>query len=132
MKLAKILFTTALCITLAGCASTTPVSDRNSDLTHGNVQMNLVVGQTTKADVLESFGSPNIMTRDGGGQEVWTYQRSAQVSESSTRTGYWTVVLAGGTASSSGFQNSSRMITLIIKFDEQDIVSDFRSRTSSF
>ena len=118
---------------LTGCITTPkPVTDRNSKLTQGNVQMSVKVGTTTKADILDNFGSPNITTRDGSGKEVWTYQRSAQVAESSSKSGYWTILLAGQSGSSSGFQSSSRMITLIIKFDENDVVSDFRSRTSNF
>ena len=117
-----------LLISLSSCTGSTPVTDKNSQLTQGNVQMNLVVGKTTKADVLENFGSPNITTRDGSGKEVWSYQRAAQASEK--KSGHWTIILAG--EKSSGFQSSSSMITLIIKFDENDIVSDFRSRTSNF
>jgi len=94
--------------------------------------MNLAVGKTTKAEVLENFGSPNITTRDGAGREVWSYQRSAQVAQSSSQSGYWTVILAGKSTSAAGFESSSRMMTLIIKFDANDIVSDFRSRTSNF
>jgi len=50
---------------LSGCMPQTPVKTRNSSLTQGNVQMRLVVGRTTKADVLEAFGAPNVTTRDG-------------------------------------------------------------------
>ena len=82
--------------------------------------------------MLETFGAPNITTRDGSGREVWTYQRAAQVSQSSNRSGYWTVILAGQNSSASGFESGSRMITLIIKFDSSDVVTDFRSRTSDF
>lgn len=94
--------------------------------------MHLVVNETTKAEVLEVFGAPNVTTRDGAGQEVWTFQRQAQVSESSSRSAGWSILLAGSSSSASGFQTSSRMITLIIKFDENDVVSDFRSRASNF
>lgn len=121
---------------LIGCESlfttTTPVSDRNSALTQGNVQLNLRINQTTKAEVLEKFGSPNITTRDGAGREVWSYQRSARVTQSSQNEGYWTVLILGQSAKSSGFESTSRMITLIIKFNEDDIVTDFNSRTSNF
>jgi len=109
-----------------------PLTQRNSQITQGNVQMNLIVGQTTKAEVLETFGAPNITTRDGAEREVWTYQRSAQISQSSSQSGYWTILLAGQNSRSSGFESSSSMITLIIKFDKNDVVSDFRSRTSKF
>lgn len=118
---------------LASCvAPTQPLTERNSSLTQGNVQMNLIVGDTSKADVLEAFGSPNVTTRDGAGREVWSYQRAAQVTQSSKESGYWTVILAGKSSSAAGFETSSRMITLIIKFNAQDVVSDFRSRTSNF
>ncbi|MCB4776044.1 MAG: hypothetical protein LGB73_04630 [Sulfurovum sp.] len=120
-------------IMLVGCVSEPkPLTERNSQLTQGNIQMNLVTGKTTKAEVLENFGSPNITTRDGGGREVWTYQRTAQVSQSSSQSGYWTIILAGQSGNASGFESSSRMITLIIKFNSRDIVTDFRSRTSNF
>ena len=120
-------------LTLPGCVPPPqPLSERNSALTQGNIQMNLVVGRTTKAQVLETFGAPNITTRDGSGQEVWTYQRAAQVSQSSSRSGYWTIILAGQNSSASGLESGSRMFTLIIKFDNGDVVTDFRSRTSDF
>ena len=119
---------------MVGCVSAPPqpVSDRNSQLTQGNVQLNLQVGSTTKADVLESFRAPNITTRDGSGREVWTYQRHAQVTQKSSQSNYWTVIFVGGSEEAAGFESSSRMITLIIKFDAQDLVADFKSRTSSF
>ena len=118
---------------LVGCVTAPdPLSTRNSALTQGNVQMNIQTGLTTKAQILETFGAPNVTTRDGQGKEVWTYQRQAQVSQKSSQEGYWTVLLAGKSKSASGFESSSRMITLIIKFDTNDVVSDFNSRASNF
>ena len=121
------------CAVLGGCVTPPqPVTERNSQLTQGNVQMNLAIGLTTKSQVLESFGSPNITTRDGAGREVWTYQRSAQVSQSSSQSGAWSIILAGKSTEAAGFESTSRMITLIIKFDNNDILADFKSRTSTF
>lgn len=127
-------FVFAVLFSVAGCAQQNirPVSSRNSDLTHGNVQMNVRVGQTGKAEILEHFGAPNITTVDGSGQEVWTYQRQATVSQSSSSENYWTVLLVGGGKSASGFEQSQRTMTLIIKFDKNNLVSDFRSRYSEF
>ena len=122
-----------VCAVLGGCVTPPqPVTERNSQLTQGNVQMNLIIGLTTKAQVIESFGSPNITTRDGAGREVWTYQRAAQVSQSSSQSGAWSVILAGKSTEAAGFESTSRMITLIIKFDNHDVVADFKSRTSTF
>ena len=133
MRASNIILSITFSALLIGCVSPPkPLTEKNSQLTQGNVQMNLVVGKTTKAEVLENFGSPNITTRDGAGREVWSYQRAAQVAQSSSQQGYWTIILAGQSSSASGFESSSRMVTLIIKFDEKDVVVDFRSRTSNF
>ena len=120
-------------ITITGCITNPkPLTERNSQLTQGSVQLTLKVNETTKAEVLEVFGAPNITTRNSDKIEVWTYQRSAQVSQSSSQSGYWTIILAGQSGDSSGLETSSRMITLIIKFNDKDIVTDFNSRTSNF
>lgn len=120
---------------LWGCVqqpSITPVDDRNSSLTQGNVQLTINPGSTNKAEILETFGAPNVTTRDGAGQEVWSYQRAATASQSAESSEGWTVILYGQSREARGFSQTSRMITLIIKFDERDIVTDFRSRESNF
>jgi outer membrane protein assembly factor BamE (lipoprotein component of BamABCDE complex) len=123
----------SLLLILVGCVyAPQPLEKRNSSLTQGNVQMNLKVGKTTKAEVLEIFGSPNVTTRNSSGQEMWTFQRAAQVNQSSSQSGYWTIILAGKNSKASGFESSSRMITLIINFDANDLVADFSSRESNF
>ena len=89
----KILFVFIFSILLTGCVTAPePLTKKNSELTQGMVQMNLEVGKTTKADVLETFGAPNITTRDSSGNEVWTYQRQAQVSQSSSSSGFIFVI----------------------------------------
>ena len=127
------LITLTVSMFLIACVSVPqPLSDRNNQLTQGNVQLNLKVGLTSKAQVIDKFGAPNVTTRDGSGKEVWTYQRQAQVSQASTASGGWTILLSGQSTNAAGFESSSRMITLIIKFNTNDIVSDFRSRASNF
>ena len=129
----NILFILIFSIFITGCVTAPePLTKKNSELTQGMVQMNLEVGKTTKADVIETFGAPNITTRDSSGNEVWTYQRQAQVSQSSSSSGFIFVIIAGKSAEASGFETSSKMMTLIIKFDGNDIVTDFKSRESNF
>ena len=129
----NILFAFIFSIFLSGCVTAPePLTKKNSELTQGMVQMNLEVGKTTKSDVIETFGAPNITTRDSSGNEVWTYQRQAQVSQSSSSSGFIFVIIAGKSAEASGFETSSKMMTLIIKFDGNDIVTDFKSRESNF
>ena len=120
---------------MLGCvqqANLDPVTTRNSELTHGNVQLNLKVGETNQAEVLNIFGAPNITTIDSSGHEVWSYQRAASAQQSTSNNNYWTIILAGGKNTAAGFESTSRMITLIIKFDQTKVVSDFRSRVSNF
>ncbi len=129
----KVLFLFIFSILLTGCVTAPePLTKKNSELTQGMVQMSLEVGKTTKADVLETFGAPNITTRDSSGNEVWTYQRQAQVSQSSSSSGFIFVIIAGKSTEASGFETSSKMMTLIIKFNEKDVVTDFKSRESNF
>ena len=130
MRILLFLFLLPIMVSCSG--NTNPMKESNTNLTQGNVQLNLQVGKTSKAQVLEVFGAPNITTRDGEGREVWSYQRSAQVSQSNKKEGYWTIIFAGGKGKSSSNQSSSRMITLIIKFNNEDIVTDFASIDSNF
>ena len=93
MKFISIVITSL--ILLSGCVTAPePLTKKNSELTQGMVQMNLEVGKTTKSDVIETFGSPNITTRDGDGNEVWTYQRQAQINQSTSRTEFIFVNIA--------------------------------------
>ena len=120
-----------LCLT--GCVSPQPANDaKNSPYTHGNVQLTLKKGITTQTDVLEKFGSPNIATTDASGQEVWTYEKHATVTSGSGSGVYGTVVLLGAAGNSSHYEQSSRTMTLIIKFDSDKKVSNFKSMTTSF
>ena len=119
-------------VILTACVPLEPVSDLGSQLTQGQVQMRLKVGETTKAEVVEHFGAPNVTTRTGDGYERWSYQRAAQVRQSQALAGSWFILFGGKASQTSGSASSARMITLIIDFDDTDVVRDFRSRTSNF
>ena len=135
LTITKLLIGLTLVVPLvSGCAATPtePAKTTTNQYTHGNVQLNLVKGQTTQADVLEIFGAPNVATVDGEGREVWTYQKNAKIAKSTTSDSYGTIILAGAQKTSTRFECSSRTMTLIIKFDSNKKVVDFSSRTSSF
>lgn len=128
-------FVISLVAALTGCAanqSGVGTAPSNNPFTHGNVQLTLKKGVTSQAEVLEAFGAPNVATVDSAGNEVWTYQKNATVSTSIDNTAYGTVILAGGRTSTSGFEQSNRTMTLILKFDASKRVIDFRSMTTSF
>jgi hypothetical protein len=124
-------------LTLAACMGTTPVGEpmSKSNLTSGQVSLTLKKNITSQAEVVETFGAPNLVTQNADGEEVWTYQRNATVSNSVSNSSYATIILLGGSSKSSGFEQSSRTMTLIIKFKEikgVKTVVDFSSRASSF
>jgi hypothetical protein len=131
---AKLVLIAVAAIALPGCAQTETTSEPgpNSQLTHGNVQLSIQAGKTSQMEILEKFGPPNVTSIDSSGNEVWTYQRQATVQRSSSANNYWTVVLVGGSTRTSGFEQTQRTATLLIKFDSNKVVSDFRSRTSEF
>lgn len=138
----KSIFAAALVLAVPGAAWA--ADDEPNTLTHGMVQMNMRVGSTTQYEVLEAFGAPNITTMDSSGQEVWVYDRHATVT--SDKSGGFSIglgVAGGGDGAGGGglfglgkkkrkTSSSSRTMMLVIKFGEDKVVSDFRSRSSSF
>lgn len=118
--------------------------DSPNTLTHGMVQMTLHVGKTSRAEVLETFGGPNVTTIDGDGREVWVYDRFATVS--STKDSGFRIGILGGVGgdnaaggaglgfgkSKSKAATSTRSMTLILKFGPDGRLADFKSRSSSF
>ena len=83
-------------------------------------------------------------TVDGTGQEVWIYDRHATITSDSS--GGFSIGIGvgggdGGVGAVGGLgfgkkksksETSQRTMTLVIKFDNAKVVSDFRSRSSSF
>ena len=124
-------------LSLVACVATTPVGEpmSKSNLTSGQVSLTLKKNITTQTEVVETFGAPNLVTQNADGEEVWTYQKNATVSNAASNSSYATIILLGGSSKSSGFEQSSRTMTLIIKFKDikgVKTVVDFSSRSSSF
>ena len=139
---------TTLTVVIAAASFSAPAFAKETEeantLTHGMVQMTLKVGETSQAEILENFGGPNITTIDSTGQEMWVYDRHATVSYDK-QSGFSIGLAVGGggggvgAGGGLGFGSkkskssvSTRTMTLIIKFDANKIVSDFKSRSSSF
>lgn len=118
---------------LMSCSSTGDKSRQQTSITKKNADTVLSKG-TSQTKVLETFGSPNVVTSEGK-REAWSYLRrsregksgsvGATVFESATTylTGGWYSV--GGSSDSS----TSNDTTLIVYFDEQKkvISHSFRS-----
>ena len=122
-------------LTLTGCMS----AHQHYQQTHGAQERQMTVGTVQKeirkgmsaADVAETLGSPNIVTTDAEGREVWIYDKiSTDVSYSKDSGGAGAALLigsisggvgGGGLASgnysrSAGAQSKTqRTLTVIIK-----------------
>ena len=128
------IFILSFFVTLTGCmTNATKTEELNrTPFTHGNVQINLVKDVTTQSEVLEVFGPPNVATINSDGLEVWSYQKNSQVSKSTQSSGNVNVIIFGGSSSSTGFETTSRTMTLILKFDEDKVLREFNSMSSNF
>jgi len=82
--------------------------------------------------VAEVLGSPNIVSTDENGLEVWIYDRFAtEVRSSESSAGVW-LVLGVVRGSSGAATKSTRSLTVVIKFDEGKKVRDIAYHSSSF
>ena len=127
-------------------------NQQKSNLTAGMVKKYVKVGEATQTDLITVFGAPNIITRDKDGNEVWTYDR--QSISSASEVAEWNAAGSAGVAaaglagdtivgggasvggssgkSSTAGQVSSATFTLMIKFDENDLVKDYRMMATQF
>lgn len=128
----------------AGCSATHHAADvREANdidrITVGTVQKEIRIGMSA-ADVATALGSPNIVTTDDQRQETWIYDKISSEVAYSRSSG--TVVglifgnsaagLGAGSKSAGATASSQRTLTVIIKFDGDNLVRDFSYHTSRF
>jgi len=117
----------------AACTAprTEAVKPGKGNLTLGGVQTRIVNGTTTKAQVMEWFGSPNLVTRGKDG-EVWNYTRQGTATElKQSQVGAW--FLIGSAGNSTGFsQSGSCSFDLLLRFDNNDVVTDHKVLQTAF
>ena len=142
----------AIFLFLAGCMT----AGQHYEQTHGAQERKMTVGTVQKeirkgmsaADVASVLGSPNIVTTDAEGREVWIYDKiSTDVSYSQDSGGLGAILLIGSTSGgaaggglgsgsyskSAGAQSKTqRTLTVVIKYDEQKLVRDFAYHSSRF
>ena len=111
----------ALAAAAAGCQTSRSDADTRGSLTAGMVKKSVIRGETTQTEVLEIFGPPDLLTHTAGA-ETWTYDKTTYDFE--TTSSYFTVVLAG--AGKDTARSSSRSTMVIIYFDANEVVRDFR------
>jgi outer membrane protein assembly factor BamE (lipoprotein component of BamABCDE complex) len=107
---------------LTGCAPQALIPARQTEtrkITLGDVQSKIKIG-VTNSDVVNSLGSPNIVTTNRDGTETWVYDKFITESE-----------YAGGFMSSTS-ASSSRTLLVILKFDKNQIVEKVDYRQTSY
>lgn len=130
----KIIVPILAVLSLGGCVSASQHAEQvqsNGNISVGVVQKQIKVGMSG-ADVLQALGSPNMVSTDDKRREVWVYDKVATDTVQSSSTGWIFAVLAGGQTSSGAYSRSQRTLTIIIKFDEQNLVRDFAYHSSKF
>ena len=112
----------------AGCSkSNTSPLPTESNLTAGMAKKSIVKGSTTQAEVMEIFGPPDLLTHKDD-MQIWTYDKIRYDIESSGN--YFNVLIYG--RSSNRARSSSTSTMLIIYFDNNDIVKDYRMNVTRF
>ena len=119
----------AFALALPACVNTP--EDAPDDLTVGTVQREIKVGMDA-GTVAEVLGSPNIVTTDADGNEKWIYDKvsSDRVVESGSFGGG--IIIFGGSKSKAASSSRQRTLTIVIKFDENDLVRDVAYNYSQF
>lgn len=124
MKIYLVFF--ILCALITGCVTVQP--SQKSNLTPGMVKTKIIKGQTTQNEVIKIFGAPNIISKTRSGNEVWTYDKVSIDTSGSAARG--TIIIA---AIGSGRRSTStRTFTLMIEFNDNDVVEDYSYRSSAF
>lgn len=124
-------------LSITGCQSaadhlrsvTQPASDQT--LTVAKAQTEIKKGMSG-ADVVQALGSPNMVSTDENGNEVWVYDKVSTVSAVSDSAGGLSLVLFGASASSGARMTNQRTLTIIVKFDKFKKVRDIAYHSSSF
>jgi outer membrane protein assembly factor BamE (lipoprotein component of BamABCDE complex) len=122
-------------------------SEADRQLTVGTVQAKIVRGMSS-TEVAEVLGSPNIVTRDQGGDESWVYDKIATEASYSNDSGGGVGLLGAGrnpgvslllgglvgtySRSAGASATQQRTLTVVIKFDSRNRVKDFSYHTSRF
>ncbi len=127
-----------------GCSAPHHAADvREADdvdrVTVGTVQKEIRIGMSA-ADVAEVLGSPNIVSTDEQRNETWIYDKISSDVTYSRSSGSVVGLIFGssgggagiGSASAGSTSSSQRTLTVIIKFDENNLVRDFSYHTSRF
>jgi outer membrane protein assembly factor BamE (lipoprotein component of BamABCDE complex) len=131
-----VLLYVCLVVLLTGCVTARHAADtqeglQGDRLTVGTVQREIRKGMSG-AEVAQALGSPNIVSTDEQGREVWIYDKISTDKVYSEGSGGGTLILLWGHQRGAASSTSQRTLTVIIKFDQEKKVRDFAYHTSRF
>lgn len=123
-------------VLFTGCAAARHAADtqeglQGDRLTVGTVQKEIRKGMSG-AEVAAALGSPNIVTTDEEGREVWIYDKISTDRVYSEGEGGGTLILLWGQQRAGSSSTSQQTLTIIIKFDHDKKVRDFAYHASRF
>ena len=131
MTIRPLLFVSALLI-LGGCASTqTQNASKGDKLTVGVVQKEIHKGMSG-SQVIEALGSPNLVSTDEKGREVWVYDKTSTERVETNRSAFAWILILGASKDSSQQATTQKTLTVIVKFDEDKKVRDLAYHSSQF
>jgi len=130
----KILSLLASVILACSCASQPEIKTKNpfDPLT---LKQTLVVGKTTQAQLIETFGAPDVITEDSHWADVWAYnQTKSESSDSSLSSGMLaflpigplTAFDIGGKVGKS--ESGTNSVTLVLYFNKKKILTNYNLR----
>ncbi|MDP2302120.1 MAG: hypothetical protein Q8N03_06825 [Ignavibacteria bacterium] len=122
------IFICIVSVVFFGCATSGVKEISNTNLTTGKVKMEIIKGVTTQAEILQIFGSPNIVTKNRSNDEVWNYNRMSFESAYGSEGGGF-IFWGGSRAVSSA---TTKSFDLIIIYDDKDVVKDYSIISASF
>lgn len=125
----------SLTASIVGCTASAhraAVSEQTGErLTVGTVQREIRVGMNG-GEVIQVLNSPNIVSTDEHGHEVWIYDKISTEHVHSRSSGGGTILILGYGQKAGARSSSQRTLTIVIKFNEQKKVRDFAYHTSRF
>lgn len=121
-------------IALISCSNTQVPQEntQKSNLTVGIIKTRVIEKQTTQTEILQLFGSPNLITTSSQGEEVWTYSKSSFKASSSSRNTVFGAVFVAESESLAISDASTTNLDLIIVFNKNGIVDRYNLISASF
>jgi len=132
----KSLMVVSILFIFVGCTNNGNLYTQQADekLTVAKAQNDLKKGMSS-AEVIEIMGSPNIISTNKEGNEVWVYDKISTQNASQSNnfgTGFIPSLFVQGGSSSSSNASSQRTLTIIVKYDKSKKVQDISYHTSRF